>query len=277
MSCNSEDADKKVVVLWDFTEAAEFALAHGEIVAAARHLEIELLHVVENGVVLNDPYHRMQSFIESRGCSVPVTPVVVIGDIFSTITEYVNRGSTEIVILGTHGRKGIQKITGSWALKVIVGSDVPFLVVSRPPRSESYSRIVFPVDFRKENKEKLSWILYVAKSFDSMVYLYQQESADSFTYSKISNNLNFAKKVLSKNEVGYEVKICSEKHFEEKVEVFSRGIEADMIVITTTKNINGFDYIFGADEQKLISNETGIPVLCVNPRKASGFNLNSLY
>lgn len=268
---------KKVVVLWDFTEIAEYALAHAEIVAVAKNLEIELLHVVTNGVILNDPYNRMKSFVESRGCLVHVTPVVVVGDIFTTISEYVNRGMTEIVVLGTHGRKGIQKLTGSWALKVIVGSDVPFLVVSRPPKSDSYSRIVFPIDFKKENKEMLSWILYVAKSFDSMVYLFQQEARDSFTLSKINNNLNFARKILCKNDIRFDVKICSGSHFEDKVEVFSREIEADLIVITTTKNINGFDYMFGAFEQKLISNEEGISVMCVNPRKALGFNYNSLY
>lgn len=267
----------RVVVLWDFTEIAEYALAHGENIAAARHLEIELLHIVDSGVELKENYERMKGFVGGRESLVPITPTVMVGDIFTTITEYVNCGQVEIVVLGTHGMKGLQRIMGSWALKVIAGSDVPFLVVSRPPEASGYSKIVFPVDFRKENKEKLSWVLYVANMFDCTVYFYQQEVRDSYLLSRVSNNLNFAQKVLYRNNVRFELKTCHGKHFEEEVETFSQDIGANMIIITTTKNINGLDYMFGADEQKLIANREGIPVLCVNPRKAVGFNLNSLF
>ena len=47
--------------------------------------------------------------------------------------------------MGTHGMKGMQKLTGSWALKVIVKSKVPFIVVQDPPADqERYHNIVFP-------------------------------------------------------------------------------------------------------------------------------------
>ncbi len=47
--------------------------------------------------------------------------------------EHIERNHALMVIMGTHGIKGLQKYTGSWALKVIIGSSVPFLVIQDKP------------------------------------------------------------------------------------------------------------------------------------------------
>jgi hypothetical protein len=58
----------------------------------------------------------------------------------------------------------------SWALKVLVRSKVPFIVVQDPPPDHGrYHNIVFPVDFRRENKEKTKMAIYMGKYFDSKV------------------------------------------------------------------------------------------------------------
>ena len=44
--------------------------------------------------------------------------------------------------------------------------------------------------------------------------------------------------------------------------------KADLILITTTKNISVADYLLGAPEQYIIANSNRIPVMCVNPRAA---------
>ena len=85
------------------------------------------------------------------------------GSIFTAIADFVNqkgvpddkKKNVDLVLMGTHGMKGMQKLTGSWALKVIVKSKVPFIVVQDAPADEErYHNIVFPVDFKKENKGK---------------------------------------------------------------------------------------------------------------------------
>ena len=57
---------------------------------------------------------------------------------------------------------------------------------------------------------------------------------------------------------------------------FAQEINAALILILTTKNLRSVDYIIGADEQKIISNEAKIPVMCINPRmdtkKLGSFN-----
>jgi nucleotide-binding universal stress UspA family protein len=70
---------------------------------------------------------------------------VLCGTIFNTIGKYASDTDARMVIMGTHGIKGMQKLTGSWALKVIVKSKVPFLVVQdKPSEKRRFTDIVFP-------------------------------------------------------------------------------------------------------------------------------------
>jgi hypothetical protein len=47
---------------------------------------------------------------------------------------------------------------------------------------------------------------------------------------------------------------------------FAQKINADLILIVTTKNITFADYMVGASEQSIIANSSRIPVCCVNPK-----------
>ena len=72
----------------------------------------------------------------------------------------------------------MQKLIGSWALKVIAGSKVPFIVVQSPPKTSGFEKIVFPLDFRKENKEKINWIYYIARLYNSKFFIIKSRSTD---------------------------------------------------------------------------------------------------
>ena len=66
---------------------------------------------------------------------IKINTKVLEGTIFTALTEYADDTKADFVIMGTHGIKGVQKLTGSWALKVIAGSNVPFIVVQDEPSS----------------------------------------------------------------------------------------------------------------------------------------------
>ena len=80
-------------------------------------------------------------------------------------------------------------------------------------------------------------------------------------------NLNFAVRFLIQNNIEYEIHTARKsKNFTKEILTFTKSINADLIMITTTKHITFLDYVFGAHEQYLISNEEQIPVMCVNPK-----------
>ncbi len=130
------------------------------------------------------------------------------GKIFKEIAEYASEeeNTVDFVVMGTHGIKGGQKLFGSWALKVIAGSTVPFIVVQDdPPAKDRYTDIVFPIDFKSENKEKLQWAIFLGKYLNSKIHLYKTPLADKDLQKKVNINLNFAIRFLIHNNIEYEI------------------------------------------------------------------------
>ena len=275
------ESGKKIIVPWDFTEVAQNALAHAAKIAKVLENDIVILHIVkeEKDIAAISPKLSEVAANAEKTYGLKVTGVALAGSIFSTIGEYTkDHDDVNLVIMGTHGMKGLQKLTGSWALKVIVSSYAPFIVVQDPPlENTTYSKIVFPVDFKNENREKLVWAIYFGKIFNAKICFIKQEVNDSNLVRKVNTNLSFAKKYLTKYEVEYEIETASSGNFEEQTIEYAKRIEADMMMIMTTKNIGTLDYVLGASEQYIIANTARIPVMCVNPRKNSNFALGSLY
>jgi len=169
--------------------------------------------------------------------------------------------------MGTHGMKGMQKLTGSWALKVIAKSKVPFIVVQDPPDDqEKYHNIVFPIDFKKENKEKIQMAIYMGKYFDSKIHIIVSTDTDPRLLQSTKANLNFAIKYFIQNNIAFEIHELPKGDMAKQSIEFAQEIKADIILIMTTKNISFADYVVGASEQYIIANSSKIPVCCVNPR-----------
>lgn len=262
-----------ILVTWDFTDISQCALEHAIRISRTILKDISLLHIIPPKTSEKDVNARRQKMIlvceeTERRFSIRPYITIIEGSIFMTISKHASEVNSSLVVMGTHGIKGMQRIFGSWALKVIVGSSVPFIVVQDKPQShEKYSNIVFPIDFKSENKEKLYWAIYFGKYFNSKVHLYKYPVSDKSLQKKINTNLNFAIRFLIQNNLDYEIYSPERSNnFPNATIAFANKINADLILIMTTKYITIFDYMFGASEQRIIANNKKIPVMCVNPK-----------
>lgn len=267
--------EKEYVLLvpWDFTPVAENALKHAVRLAKkiGSNTKIYLLHIAKRGKDIPQLLEDLKKIaeIESESVSIPIEAIVREGSIFSEIGEVAKEINAFLVVMGTHGIRGMQKLTGSWALKVIANSDVPFYVVQEAPEKDEIKKVVVPIDFMIENKQKLTWVYELSKFFHLEAHLFVRKSGYSQTDNiRIKGNLNFAKKYLSEKGIEYTIAMAEGKEdfWKETVE-YAEKIDADMIMIMTTRDITALDYVFGADEQKIIANDSKIPVMAVNPKQ----------
>jgi len=261
---------KTILVPWDFTYVTNNALLHALTFIKTNDNKgrIVLLNVVKNDktkeTALIELEKSKKQIKEKYNFDVDI--MIKEGSIFKSIDEAAEEINAVLVLMGTHGIQGMQKITGSWALKVIASSDTPFIIVQGPPKNEEYNNIVFPVDFRKESKQKLNYVSDLAKFFNSKVHIFVPNNSDELIMKKINNNLSFAKKYLEGKDINYQITTSmANGSFTKQVLDFARYIEADIIAIVITKDIGFNDYIFGAEEQQLIANNLEIPVVCINP------------
>jgi nucleotide-binding universal stress UspA family protein len=262
-------AKKTIMVTWDFTDKSQFALEHAIQLGKLLNKDVELIHIVKKEKEIEEATKKLNDVVEETRKKFQVKPLILVkvGNIFTTIAEAATELNTEVVIMGTHGMKGMQKLIGSWALKVIAGSKVPFIVVQAPPATHGYEKIVFPLDFRKENKEKINWMYYVSRLYHSKFFIIKTKTSDPKFIKGIHSNLMFTKKFLDNNLIPYEIETAPGKRdFATETIEYAHNSGADLLLIMTTKNIGFADYIIGAQEQMIISNKYQIPVMCINPR-----------
>lgn len=258
-----------ILVTWDFTEVNENALLHA--IKLSNYLEhkIQLIHIVKTEKQIQDAERKLKNDIERLSAKHQVTlePVIREGSLFQEISNYASNNNVSLVVMGTHGIKGVQKLTGSWALKVIVGSKVPFIVVQGPPsKKEVFRDIVFPLDYKKEGKQKVNWALFLAKYFAVKIHIITPRLKDAGLSKKIKINVNFAEKIFKNHDISYDIQTIDSSRLGEETVDYATKIDADMILIMTTKDIDFTDYVLGAKEQYIIANQAQIPVMCANPR-----------
>ena len=260
----------KVLVPHDFSEVADNAISHAATVAKSFNGEIVLLHVISSEKARSESESKLKELSESASNSygVPVFFEIRKGSIFDRIPEVGEEIGAMLVVMGTHGIKGIQHLTGSYALKVIGHSKLPFIVNQGKQSKGSVNDLVLPIKFSQETKSKLSITASIAKHFGATVHIFISNEKDEFIKTKVTRELTFAKSYFSERKVKYEVEIAPEHgNFIPQMIDYSNDIDADMIAIVNSSGDGGFlpDLFKGSGEIDVLNNTYGIPVIVMNP------------
>lgn len=275
MKSISNSAD--ILVPYDFSEVADNAILYAIEFSKIFNKEVSLLHVVEKGVFTSksevqrmeeETLQRLDS-VTSRNekeSGIKTKSITKPGNIFDQIGEVGEEINASFFVMGTHGIKGMQSVTGSKALKVITQAKSPFLVVQKKPwNSAGFPSIVVPIDSTPETKQKLRWAVYISRIFKSKLHVTVQNAGDEFLQNKVRNNLNYTANFLQKENADYEIHEIDKKadRYKANLEIaISTG--ADLFLIDTDPKTGLRDYVMGPFEQKVIANEAQIPVMCIN-------------
>jgi nucleotide-binding universal stress UspA family protein len=273
------ETSKALLVPFDFTIVAEYAFAHAVNISKETGEAINLLHVVskkEDSESTRKSLDEISSEL-ARKYSISKPGIIIkTGTINDAITEAAMEQNIFLIVMGTHGDKGWQKIFGSRALRVMIGSKVPFLVVQDFPVKQKVENVVIPIDFRVEAREKIKWTELINDLYHSNFSLIHTASKDPSIKLKTSKNLMFFKRAFDANGIKYNVEIVEGKGgFSRKILRYADNAKADLIIINTVKGLNTFDMLFGSPEQIIIANKSKIPVMVITPRPpilGSGFS-----
>lgn len=268
-----------ILVPTDFTNVAECAITHACTLAKLNSNEVKLIHVLNkeskaelkksktNIEVLVAKLESQASYFGNK-FGVAISYSLKEGSIFTTIGELADELKAALVVMGTHGVIGMQKLTGAFAIKVIESSKVPVIVVqNRMPAEDGYKRIVVPVDFSIETKQKTMQVLNMAKMCEAKVFLYKQKGIDEIHQNKVDLNTQFIKRYLKEQDIPFE-EASQQKatvDFDKDFIAYAKEITANLIIILTTKEKELKEFILGPVEQKVINNTEEIPVMCIHP------------
>lgn len=262
---------KKILVPTDFTRVAECALNHADRMAGRMEAEVHLLHIVDDEDDVESARTKLAMAIENArkaGVTAPVIPMVRVGSLYELIGTAASEIGAGLIIMGTHGMRGMQFITGSRALRVITNSKVPFIVVQeRDIKPSGYESIVVPLDLHKESRQKLTLIGDMAKYFKCKVHLVAPRETDEFLHKQLVNHLRFADGYLKERGIQHEAHMLEEDSddFVKGVIKYSVKVDADLICIMNMLQNSIFGVLGVPNEQEIITNEPMIPVMCMNP------------
>src|SRR6056297_561583 len=177
--------DNILIVPWDFTKIAGCALEHAFRIGNHIKSKIQLLHIISgqiNSQEVKNKEEKLEKIIEKakKDHNADINYQILGGNIFHTISDYAEEKNAKLVIMGTHGIKGMQKIFGSYAYKVLLGSKVPFIIVKGSPDvKKEYTDIVLPIDLKYENMEKMESAAYFGKYFNSKIHIFKAPANNS--------------------------------------------------------------------------------------------------
>ncbi len=263
------DNKNSILVPTDLTAVAECAINHAVEIARLFERRVVLLHVLtkkKSDVDIKNKLEQKASKL-SEESGLEVVYHIAKGSIFSKISEVAEDMNAEFIIMGIHGKKGVQHVVGSYAYKVIVSSKTPVLVVKQKYCPKGYNNIVLPIDFSVESTQKVNKAIKFAKYFDATIRIFG-------FLSKESSALRIKKEVILKQvtdciersgvKVTAEIVVKPGAHVHNVILDYAKKVEADMVMVVAELGDNFAD-IFSRNSAEQIVDKSDIPVLTVIP------------
>ena len=190
---------RKILFPTDFSPCAESAFAHASTLARQYKAELHILHVgiwpmmipsygldtlypaFEDGRVMDQISDAAKEQLHKHACLDTVTDLdvaeaFVTGDAAGpAILEYAAENDVDLIVMGTHGRRGIRKwMMGSVAQEVVRYAVCPVFTVNPDSIGENgldVSRILVPVDFSEQTDPLVRVAKALAETYESAIDL----------------------------------------------------------------------------------------------------------
>jgi nucleotide-binding universal stress UspA family protein len=268
-----ENMNNLVLVPTDFTPVGDNAISQAAEAARFLGYKVVVLHVIDKttksqlkkeNLDETSVEEKLQAIVDDLKStySIEAEGMAREGTIFTTISDVAKELGANLLYLGTHGKIGMQHLTGSYALKVVTSSPAPVIVVQKRSFNEGYRHIVLPITSDSGPWEKTKWAAHIAKQFHSEIHIYQMNG------SEIDEAVNQITEFFDKNEVKYTVREAAKNtNFARQITDYATSNNADLMMIMTDPDQSFARFILGSWDEQIIFNAAQIPVMCINPRK----------
>jgi nucleotide-binding universal stress UspA family protein len=261
------------LVLHDFTSVGDSALNYAVNLSSNLVNEIKLVHLVSNKKDIASANSKLNDIISKvkKSDNTEITSIVKEGSIFEDIAKIVKEEKINLIIMGTHGAKGMQKIFGSHAMKVITSSDVPFFVIQNETQAKNVKRILVPIDLEKESLQIIDVAGDIAKMYDAEVFLVAEKREDPFLSQKIKNRILLVRKQYEERQVKCIIELLPYGgSYQKKIMNYCTDKQIDLLAIAyhSTSILPQFDTF----AQDLITNPDLLPCVIINSKITSTFS-----
>jgi len=287
----------KILVPYDFSDAAKKALDYASFLAKRTNGEILLVHVLE-GVLgaseplyieapINSPIVYENDIIDKCKTDltviaqklqetgpVKITTVTRAGSAHAKIVKIANAVKADLIVMGTHGMSGFRRfILGSNTTRVISEATCPVLSIQESVPNPGFKSILVPFRDEPHSREKVDYAIKMAELFEADIHVLGIDSdGGKEAHVKIFREAEQIKTIIKKHRINCEINIITGAHVSDQILKHAAAKKADLIVIMADMDrMSISEYIMGPVVQQLV-NHSHIPVLTIRPT----FNANTI-
>lgn len=254
----------------DFTAVGDTALNYALHMGKKVNTDIILLHLCASKAEFLKSDMKMDQIIANQNipAGINIRKIIKVGSIFDAIGGVAEAEGAQLVIMGTHGATGLQKLFGSNAMKVITSADIPFLIVQKDTPLHDVKNIIVPIDLTKESLQIVNVAGDMAGIFGATVHVVGEKQNDELLSQQMKNRILIVKNQYDERSVPVSVSLMERGGaYTKKIIAYTKEQKIDMIALayhseSLLPQFDGF-------AQALITNETKLPCLIMNSKPAS--------
>ncbi len=227
-----------------------------------------LLHVIKHEKERIIAKQKLDHIISESSISEDkISGKIIVGKFLNDIGKIAESLEASLIVMGTHGSVGLQKVFGSNAMKVVSNSKTPLLIVQENSVFQRIKKIILTIDLEKESIQVVKYAAKIGELFNAEICLVGGLHADEMLKRKVDTNILLCKKHLNDCGIKYSVKLLETKNFENNLIAFCRTHQADMLA--ATYYLETFQVFSEKFVQSLSTNSLNIPLLTIDNESIS--------
>lgn len=272
---------KKVLVPYDFSEHAKYALDAAVQWCKITHAKMEILHILElpsgfiglanefgafdPGTVYNpevikrvrDRLEEIKSNVQKEGIVVQIKIVngTPLGGISGAITEE----PCDMIIMGSRGASGLKEIfIGSNTERVIRHSPVPVMTIKEPTDFYGITDMVYATDFTMN--KSIDTLRSIQRILRLHIHVVKVYNTNRWSYTHESARRNLEEFAMNVGLTDYTVHAVDASFVEEGILEYAHKHNLGLIVMGTHQH-TGIGHLIAGSVAEAVANHSKVPVL----------------
>lgn len=204
---------------------------------------------------------------EKLGNNSSITHIIKKGKVYQELVAQAQAFQDSIIITSTHGASGFEELfMGSNTYKIVCATTRPVITIRQEPVPKDIKKIVLPIDFVVESRQKVMFTAIIAQLFNAEIHVITVSDSKS---KKINSRLNaYSQQVcnyLKSVEIPFKTGATFGKNIINLILDYAENEKADLISIINESGDSITDLIINGEAQQMIS-KSPIPVLVIRAK-----------
>jgi nucleotide-binding universal stress UspA family protein len=268
---------KNIIIPLDFSEESLKGIEMGLLIAYKTPVAIQLVYVQKKTDVpslaeeeFKYAEKNLKRLIELYAGKIPegssLSYIIKKGRVYQEVVNQAEAFPDSLIVASTHGASGFEELfIGSNAHKIISATTRPVITIRHASLPVNVTKIVLPIDFVVESRQKVIFTAILAKIFEAEIHVVTVTTSKS---KKITSRLNaYSAQVcnyLKTKEIEFKTASLYGNSITTIIE-YAEKAGAEMISIINENGDSITDLIIGGEAQQMIS-KSPVPVLIIRAK-----------